>query len=192
MRNWSYFEIGKLQNCKITESLPAHPVVEIAPGRVGRIHSAYPALENQENRADVTQLWNNITAAIKVIQGGKESSRILNLAKTNWEIWTWNLSDLRQRFQSGSRSTCARLDLHRSGGMQITFRIYALIAIQISDFFSPASWVYVRPVRSFWPNADVIDPNRAIRRRPGRVLHCRRLRDLLACLYRPDKLLFWL
>ena len=64
---------------KITESLPAHPVVEIAPGRVGRIHSAYPALENQENRADVTQLWNNITAAI---QGGKESSRILNLAKT--------------------------------------------------------------------------------------------------------------
>ena len=74
----SNFEIGKLQNLKITKSLPAHPVVEIAPGRSGRIHSAYPALENQENRADVTQLCKNITAAIKAIQGGIFSEKTKN------------------------------------------------------------------------------------------------------------------
>ena len=59
-------------------------------------------------------------------------------------------------------------------------------------FFSPARRIDVRPVRSFWPNADIVDPDSAIRRRPGRVLHCRRLRDLLAGLHRPDQLLFWL
>ena len=61
----------------MTESLPAHPVVEIAPGRGGRIHSAYPALKNNENRA----FFNSDVSDLKMLQS-RRSQRALN-----WMIW---------------------------------------------------------------------------------------------------------